>query len=91
MREQVNERVGVLATFGEGPRGSVEVRPQVLVWRGRRYRLNRFGMHHPERRGTKRIHVFSFSAGEEEASFRVELDPETLAWTLVEVHYESGA
>lgn len=86
MREVVNERVSVLASFNYGPKGIVVVLPHVMKWQGRRYNLGKMGLYHPERRGTKRVHIFSFSANE--ASFRVELDPETLEWTLTEVYYD---
>ena len=43
------------------------------------------GLYHPEKRGEKRMHIFSFSSGL--TAFRVELDPETLEWRLKEVFY----
>jgi len=65
----------------------MRVTPHLLKWKGRRYRLETMGLYHPERRGTKRVHVFSFSSAA--VAFRVELDSETLEWTLKEVYYES--
>ncbi len=59
--------------------------PHVMRWRDRRYKLTQMGLYHPERRGSKQIHIFSFLA--DETTFRVELDPETLEWTLVEAYY----
>jgi hypothetical protein len=56
-----------------------------MKWRGRRWRLETFGLYHPEKRGNKRLHIFSFSSGE--TAFRVEMDPETLEWKLREVYY----
>ena len=85
MQESPNERVSVLASFNRGPKGSVIVLPHVMRWRGKRYVLGTFGLHHPERRGTKRIHIFSFQAGDN--AFRVELDPDSLEWTLTGVDY----
>jgi hypothetical protein len=85
MLEQVQEPVNVIASFTQGPNNTIKVRPHYLIWRGRRYRVDKFGLYHPERRGTKRIHIFSFSSGS--TSFRVELDPETLLWTLAQVYY----
>jgi hypothetical protein len=85
MREECDELVSVLASFAPGPKQSVRVQPHILQWRGRRYRLSVMGMYHPERRGTKRFHIFSFAAGE--TAFRMELDPETLEWRLREVYY----
>lgn len=85
MREELNDPVEVLASFKQGPHNSVKITPHLMNWRGQRYPLTTMGLYHPERRGTKRIHIFSFSSGP--TAFRVELDPETLAWTLVEAFY----
>jgi len=85
MREECNDIVSVLASFAPAPRGMVRVVPQVLDWKGRRFRLTTMGMHHPERRGLKHVHVFGFASGE--TAFRLELDSETLEWRLKEVFY----
>lgn len=85
MREECNDLVSVLASFAPGPRNVMRVTPHVLKWRGKRYRLQTMGLYHPERRGAKRVHIFSFSSGS--TAFRVELDPETLQWTLKEAYY----
>ena len=87
MREECDDLVSVLASFAPGPRGTVRVTPHVLKWRGRRYPLGTMGLYHPERRGTKRLHIFSFSSGS--TAFRLELDPETLVWKLKEAYYGS--
>ena len=86
MLEAINEPVSVLASFGRAPHGVVKVLPHRLRWRGRTYEVETFGLYHPERRGTKRLHIFSFAS--ESTNFRVELDPETLEWTLAEIYYE---
>jgi hypothetical protein len=85
VREECNDLVSVLASFAPGPRNMIRVTPHILKWRGRRYHLQTMGLYHPERRGNKRVHIFSFSSGE--TAFRVELDPETLQWTLKEAYY----
>jgi len=85
MREECDEQVSVLASFAPGPKQTVRVTPHLLKWKGRRYRLGTMGLYHPERRGNKRVHIFSFSSGE--TAFRVELDPDSLEWTLQEVFY----
>jgi hypothetical protein len=85
MREECNDVVSVLASFAPGPRNVVRVTPHILKWKGRRYHLSTMGLYHPERRGTKRVHIFSFSSGD--TAFRLELDPETLQWTLKEAFY----
>ena len=85
MREQCHDIVGVLAAFGSDGRGGVRVVPQAMNWRGRKWRVETMGLYHPERRGNKRVHIFAFAAGE--TAFRVELDPDSLEWTLTEVFY----
>jgi hypothetical protein len=87
MNEIVGEPIAILATFNRGPQGVVKVIPQAMQWRGKRYSMDKMGLYHPERRGNKRLHIFSFSSGT--MAFRIELDPETLEWTLAEVFYES--
>ncbi len=83
--DRCNDQVSILAAFVPGPHNTVQVTPYLMKWQGRRYKLGIMGLYHPERRGTKQIHIFSFSSGE--TAFRVELDPETLEWTLKEVFY----
>jgi hypothetical protein len=85
MREQCDDQVSVLAAFAPGPRNTMQVTPYLMKWQGRRYRLSTMGLYHPERRGAKRVHIFSFSSGE--TAFRLELDPDTLQWRLKEVFY----
>jgi hypothetical protein len=85
MREEHDEQVSVLASFAPGPKNTMRVTPHLMKWRGRRWRLETFGLYHPEKRGNKRLHIFSFSSGE--TAFRVEMDPETLEWRLREVYY----
>ena len=85
MREELDDQVSVLASFAPGPRNTVRVMPHAMKWKGRRWRLETMGLYHPERRGEKRVHVFSFSSGG--TAFRVELNPDTLEWTLKEAYY----
>jgi hypothetical protein len=85
MREEHDDQVSVLASFAPGPRNTVRVTPHLMKWRGKRWRLETMGLYHPEKRGDKRLHIFSFSSGE--TAFRVELDSETLEWRLKEAYY----
>lgn len=84
MREVVSDPVDVIATFVHGARG-VTVRPHYIKWQNKRYKIDTFGLYHPERRGTRLFHIFSFSC--DRTAFRVELDPDTLEWQLTEVFY----
>lgn len=83
MIETIREPVAVIASFGQTSQGGVKVVPHLLQWRDRRYTIATMGMHHPERRGNKNIHIFTFSSGD--MAFRLEFDPEFLKWTLAEV------
>ena len=86
MFEKVNEPVRVLAGFDKRE-NQVRVIPYLLDWRGKRYKLEIMGLHHPARRGKKYMHIFEFSSGA--IKFRLELDAETLEWNLAEVYYDS--
>jgi hypothetical protein len=85
MREEHRDQVSILASFTPGPHGTMRVVPHAMKWRGKRWPVQTMGLYHPERRGTKRMHIFGFSSGD--TAFRVELDPESLQWTLTEVFY----
>lgn len=86
MFEKINQPVSMIASFKKEPHNVVKVTPYLMQWGSRRYKVDKFGLYHPERRGTKRVHIFSFSSGS--TAFRVELDPDTLEWTLAEAFYE---
>ena len=88
MFEQVHEPVHVLAGFRHRP-NRIQVLPYVMDWRGKRYRLDIMGLHHPARRGAQNFHIFEFSSGNNK--FTLELNPETLGWTLTEVYHEYSA
>jgi hypothetical protein len=85
MREEFDDQVSVIASFAPGPRNTMRVTPHIMKWKGRRWPLSTMGLYHPEKRGAKRVHIFSFSSGD--TAFRVELDPETLEWRLKEAYY----
>jgi len=85
MFEQVNDPVKVLAGFSSDKKG-VQVTPYLVDWKDTRYRLDKIGLHHRAVRGDKNVHIFEFAA--EAIKFKVELDTETLVWTLVEVFYD---
>jgi len=85
MFERCNDQVSVLASFGHKASGQIVVTPHIMKWRSRRYHIDTMGLHHLAKRGHKRMHVFGFSSGSND--FTLELNPETLEWTLVEVYY----
>ncbi|HSX41363.1 MAG TPA: hypothetical protein VLF21_01880 [Candidatus Saccharimonadales bacterium] len=87
MFENLHDKVGVLATFSPQSKQSVYVRPYLMQWKGRRYKIDVMGGHHFAKRGQKRVLVCGFSSGSND--FTLEFDPETFEWTLVEVFYGS--
>jgi hypothetical protein len=60
-----------------------QVLPKHLGWRGRSYTISKTGLHHTYRSGRALIHVFSVTDGN--TFFRLELNTDTLLWTLTEV------
>ena len=80
MRETLQEKVSVNLVFNCK---TGQILPKHLGWRGRSYTINKTGLHHTYRSGRVLIHVFSVSDGT--MFFRLELNTETLHWTLNEV------
>ena len=80
MRETLQEKVTVnlVSNCRTG-----QVLPKHLGWRGRSYTINKTGLHHTYRSGRALIHVFSVTDGN--TFFRLELNTDTLLWTLTEV------
>ena len=80
MRETLQEKVTVnlVSNCRTG-----QVFPKRLGWRGRSYTINKIGLHHTYRSGRALIHVFSVTDGN--TFFRLELNTDTLLWTLTEV------
>jgi hypothetical protein len=88
MFEAVNEAVRVLVGFSHH-QGQAQVVPYIMDWRNQRYRLGIMGLHHPARHGNRYVHIFEFSV--DTIKFKLELDTETLIWTLTEVYYDNAA
>ena len=80
MRETLNEPVSVSLIFD---RKTKAVMPRSVWWHGRRYTISKVGLHHTYRQGRTLVHVFSVTDGS--IFFRLELDTESLHWTLKEV------
>ena len=80
VRETLQEKVNVTLVSNCKTR---QVLPKHLGWRGRSYTINKTGLHHTYRSGRVLIHVFSVTDGT--MFFRLELNTETLHWTLNEV------
>ncbi len=74
----LNERVEVIAVFGDGPN---PCRP--LKFRranGREVVISEIGLRHPSGKGARTIHVFDVTDGG--ADYRLEFDSERLTWRL---------
>lgn len=72
----LNERVEVIAVFGEGlnPCRPVKFRRA----NGREVIIREIGLRHPSAKGFRTIHIFDVTDGE--ADYRLELDSERLTW-----------
>jgi len=74
----LNERIRVVATFGEGLnlcRPLRFKRPN-----GREYEITEIGLRHPSMKGARMLHIFDVTDGS--ADFRLEFDAERLTWHL---------
>lgn len=80
MKETLREKVSVNLAFDHK---SGQVIPKQLERNGRVYTITKIGFHHTYRSGRTLFHVFSVSNGT--MFFRLELDTETLHWSLAEV------
>ncbi len=74
----LNERIEVIAVFGEGlnPCRPVRFRRQS----GREVEITEIGLRHPTHPGRRTVHVFDVTDGQ--ADYRLELDSERLTWRL---------
>ena len=82
----LNERVEVIAAFGEGlsPCRPVQFRRPS----GREIVVSEIGLRHPSAQGKRMVHIFDVTDGG--ADYRLEFDSERLTWrlTLEADHYE---
>jgi hypothetical protein len=82
----LNERVQVVASFGEGLnlcRPLAFKRPS-----GREITVSELGLRHPANKGVRTVHIFDVTDGG--ADYRLEFDTERLTWhlTMEADHYE---
>lgn len=82
----LNERVRVLASFGEG----LDLCRPLRFRRsnGREIEVTELGLRHPGSKGTRTVHIFDVTDGG--ADYRLEFDTERLTWhlTMEADHYE---
>lgn len=82
----LNERVEVLASFGEELKRCLPIKFRRAS--GREVVVTELGLRHPTAHGTRTVHVFDVTDGG--ADYRLEFDSERLSWTLTREadHYE---
>lgn len=82
-----NEPVSVKAVFKRGHQPCMPV--SFLRSNGREVAVSELGLRHPVAKGSKTIHIFDVTDGN--ADYRLELDSESLVWTLTMEadHYEA--
>ena len=74
----LNERIEVLASFGEGLNPCKPLRFRRSS--GREVTISEIGLRHPTSQGNRTTHVFDVTDGG--ADYRLEFDSERLTWTL---------
>lgn len=80
MIQRITEPVSVITSYNAMTR---TVRPISLEWSRRTYPVTQVGLRHTYRDGATRHHVFSVVGGS--LFFRLNLNTDTLHWTLEEV------
>ena len=74
----LNERIDVLASFGEGLNPCKPLRFRRA--NGREVTIEEIGLRHPTTAGNRTVHVFDVTDGG--TDYRLEFDSERLTWTL---------
>jgi hypothetical protein len=74
----LNERIEVIAVFGEGLNPCRPIRFRRPS--GREVMISEIGLRHPSTQGARAIHMFDVTDGQ--ADYRIELDSERLTWRL---------
>ena len=87
MSEIINEKVSVLVSYD---RDSAKVLPLIVKWQGKVHKIKHIGLHYPVRVGRKLLHYFAVVT-ENNTSFKLKHDTETLHWILEEVIDEFAA
>lgn len=74
----LNERIAVIATFGEGLNPCRPLRFRRA--NGREVIVSEIGLRHPSVKGKRTLHIFDVTDGA--ADYRLEFDTERLTWYL---------
>jgi len=82
----LNERVQVIAIFGDGVNPCRPIRFRRSS--GREVEITEIGLRHPSNKGTRTLHIFDVTDGG--ADYRLEFDTVHLTWYLTREadHYE---
>lgn len=82
----LNERIKVVAVFGEGMNPCRPLKFRRL--NGREVTITEIGLRHPSQQGNRTMHIFDVTDGA--ADYRLEFDSEQLTWRLTREadHYE---
>lgn len=83
MPEAINETVSV--NFISKPGMAY---PWMILWRGRRYTVQKVGLHYLERQGQTLCHLFSVTDGN--TFFKLSFATDTLVWKLIEIDSENN-
>lgn len=84
MRESLNEPISVVFYYDAAKR---HLKPHLINWHGRDYKLGPVDFHHKTRKGANVIHHFSMSDIDRTAYFKIALDTGSLHWALEEYMY----
>ncbi len=74
----LNERIKVIAVFGEGLNPCRPI--QFKRSSGREITITEIGLRHPNAMGKRMIHIFDVT--DSSADYRIEMDAERLTWKL---------
>jgi len=80
MIEKIHERVSVLVSYN---RNQGQTIIHKVRWNGKIYLITQFGYHHKVRSGRNIFHIFHVNT--DSISFKLELNTETLVWSVLEV------
>lgn len=81
--ETVDEPVSVIASFNVNRRGNAVAKPEIMNWRGRRYRISELGMRYPVPSEDRYAHRFTFAV--DGTAFELEFNAKLLTWRLIKI------
>ncbi|EKE13936.1 MAG: hypothetical protein ACD_12C00743G0001 [uncultured bacterium] len=81
MYEIINEPIKVLVSFS-----GLQVKPQVLIWRGKKYVIEKVNLVAKDREGEALIYHFSVS--DKANYFKISFNTKNLSWQLEELYNE---